>query len=39
MNVKGGYGIHYPTIQGSPAFLSQHLSRAKVLNKVKYSHF
>src|SRR5437764_5263781 len=29
MNVKGGFGIHYPTIQGSPAFLSRSIYHAR----------
>src|SRR5438105_9087835 len=29
MNVKGGCGIHYPTIQGSPAFLNRSIYHAR----------
>src|SRR5881275_2204475 len=29
MNVKGGFGIHYPTIQGSPAFLNRSIYHAR----------
>ena len=29
MNVKGGYGIHSPTIQGSPAFLNRSIYHAR----------
>src|ERR1700746_1518353 len=29
MNVKGGCGIHHPTIQGSPAFLNRSIYHAR----------